>query len=575
MMGNSFMKREQWSQQLAIWGLLLFLLIATVPFAHAQATAEATWDENPVGFNEFATLVITINGTLQAETIVPAIDGLTLHNRQIFYSTVQSGNTIEQQTKLTFIFQTTKTGTITIDPFAVQLGSGQRLSVEVAPLEVESATILQPTTPATTASPTDNQLTEKGYYLETEVDNSTPYRGEQVRYILRIYTPLDPFSWRPNALEWPTFVGFWDSKQSSQNVYSKEIDGSYYWVDEYSYFLFPTTVGKLKIPPTIVEYESGDRLQSSEVEVDVQPLPTPAPANFMGAVGNFTISSQISSLEIGADSQVDLNVMVTGSGNIDILPDPFWPTLDGWRLFENERNINSVLRDGQIIGRVDYSHSLIPTKSGTLTVPALEYHYFNPATEAYEVAQTESYQVKIIGTVNNTQFNPVNSAADKNNTLFKIYSAPEKLSAFRLPLTNQAWYWLCWLLPLLVVLGDTVWAVRNYLWKSRDRKRSNAYKAARSAIAAARKNVGAEVAVERILSNYLTEKFDQPFGGLTHTKREVLLQSLKIDGELIAQINTLFEQSENVRYNVHGEDDSADLLTTTEQIINTLEEKTK
>lgn len=574
-MVSSYMKKEQ--PRVAIWILFFLIFGGMVPFAHAQATAEATWVENPVGFNQFASLVITIKGTLQAEAIIPPIDGLTFSGRQISYSTVQSGSTIEQQTVFTYIFQATKSGKILIDPIVLQLGNGQRISVEVEPLEVGSSVNPQPTTPSTSVTPNNNnQLTDSGYRVEAEVDTPTPYRGQQLRYILRVYTPLDPFSWRPREVNWPTFVGFWDSKQSLQNVYSKEIDGTYYWVDEYSYFLFPTTVGKLKIAPTNVIYESGDQLSSQEVEVDVQPLPTPAPANFMGAVGSFSINSQISALEIGADGQAKLDVTLNGSGNIDLIPNPFWPNLDGWRLFENDKKVNSVLRDNQIIGRIDYSYSLIPTKSGTLTVPSLEYHYFNPVSKAYEVAKTETYQVRIIGTVNNSQLGVHNgNAADKNSTLLQIYDAPNQLPAFHLPLTSQVWYWLCWLLPLMAVLGDTIWSVRQYLWKDRNQNRSNAYKIARSAIVAARKNVRDAVAVERILNNYLTERFESPFGGLTHTGREELLKSLGIDDRLIGQINGLFQQSENVRYNFHSEDDSADLLTTTEKIINTLEEKTK
>ena len=568
------MKKKQ--PRIAIWILLFLIFGGIVPFAHAQATAEATWIENPVGFNQFASLVITIKGTLQAEAIVPTIDGLTFSGRQISYSTVQSGSTIEQQTVFTYIFQAMKSGKILIDPIVLQLGNGQRISVEVEPLEVGSNLNPKPTTPSTTVTPNSNQLTDSGYRVEAEVDNQTPYRGEQLRYVLRVYTPLDPFSWRPREVTWPTFVGFWDSKQSLQNVYSEEIDGTYYWVDEYSYFLFPTTVGKLNIAPTAVMYESGDMLSTQEVEVDVQPLPTPPPANFMGAVGSFSISSEISALEIGADSQIKLDVSLSGSGNIDLIPNPFWPTLDGWRLFENDKRANSVLRDNQIIGRIDYSYSLIPTKSGTLTVPSLEYHYFNPVAKSYEVAKTESYQVKIIGTVNNSQLNtPGGNTADKNSTLLKIYDAPNQLSAFHWPLTSQAWYWLCWLLPLMAVLGDTIWSVRGFLWKDRNKNRSNAYKIARAAIVAARKNVRDAVAVERILNNYLTERFESPFGGLTHTGREELLKSLSIDNRLIAQINELFQQSENVRYNFHSKDDSADLLTTTEKIINAVEEKTK
>ncbi len=147
---------------------------------------------------------------------------------------------------------------------------------------------------------------------------------------------------------------------------------------------------------------TGERynINSAPVTLEVRPLPSPAPADFSSAVGQFTLESKAVPTTAAVGEPITWTLTLAGTGN--------WPAL-------NRLPPRSLSRDFRVISPraqktpkdntlFDASLAedlvLIPTKAGPATLPAITLSIFNPATGAYETLPTEPITLTITPAAN-------------------------------------------------------------------------------------------------------------------------------------------------------------------------------
>ena len=104
---------------------------------------------------------------------------------------------------------------------------------------------------ANNASPADDKLSRAGshdFFIETSIDKETPYQGEGVKHVARLYSSMMLMG-QPDY-QAPKFVGFWHTGEPDVQQYSvTAADGTQYDVSEITTWLFPTSIGKATIDP--------------------------------------------------------------------------------------------------------------------------------------------------------------------------------------------------------------------------------------------------------------------------------------------------------------------------------------
>lgn len=134
---------------------------------------------------------------------------------------------------------------------------------------------------------------------------------------------------------------------------------------------------------------------SPPTELTVSALPTAGrPQDFSGAVGNFQISSDLSSTTAAAGDPLTLHLHVTGSGNFDRVDSSMLEHLDRWKTYPPK----SAFKPGDPLGfkgEKTFEQPLIASQSGTQTLPGLSFSYFDPATHRYETARSAPLNVTI------------------------------------------------------------------------------------------------------------------------------------------------------------------------------------
>lgn len=433
------------------------------------------------------------------------------------------------------------------------------------------------------ASEAPDELVGQRYYIEGKVDKSQPYQGEQVIYTVRIYHSEN----LPGQMEFtaPEFTGFWNEQDPVQTNYVLETPGRTYQVTELKTVLFPTVIGPLVIDPASLSIpggllSNGQTLQSKPISLNVKPLPDNAPADFQGAVGQYSISAETGSNWVEANDTVDLNVTISGTGNLNNLPDPLWDAGSNWRTFAGQVEVTAQLENDTFAGERVYDHVLVPTTSGKVEIPAISYTYFDPVSSQYEIIQTEAISIEVgpgeIGASN--QPSPLiqtETVSISDQSLRPLKAAPTTWLRGSTNLAQQAGYWLLWGIPLLVVASQVGWQ-RYQSHEAEATPERQRRQAAQQAYIALRKSMeksgNAYIAAGVILNEYLAARFRINPEGLTHTALAQQLTNAGAPSRLVAMVQDIRSHSEMGAYAPSGSINQAeDMLKRTELVIHELE----
>ncbi len=566
---------------------ILLLILATVS-AWAQSPITAEVDRTSVSTAEFVTLTVAVNtGTLNPpRPSLPPLDGFDVVGTSSSSQISMVNGKITTQNVYQYRLHPTQTGNLTIAPISIsmqgQTYSTQPITIQVTQGNTSGQAPLSPN--QSTPAPAPDTLNGQDFFVEATVDNATPYLGQQVIYTFRFYQAVNLLD-QPRY-DAPSFTGFWNQQQPDQNQYTVQNSGRMYRVTELRTVLFPTNAGPITIEPAVLTipggfFSTGQILHTQQVTLTVQSLPPNAPANFSGAVGNLSLTAEVDSTQGKVNDPITLKVTLKGEGNIENMPDPAWPDIPGWRSFESKATTNTELKNGKLSGQRVYERLLVPGVPGNTTIPAITYAYFDPDTKTYRVLSTNPIAVSVAPAEDEL---PVPTLPGNNKETVQrvatdirhIKTVPPVLKSARAPLTAQPIYWLMWSLPLLALAGSTIWQRRQaHLQNNIGLARSlRAGKKAKRALAQARKYGNDPYSTAgQVLTTYLSDKFNQPIGGMTRPALTDLLKQHDLSAELVKRVQNCLTESDLGRFSPtasnphHGER----LLQEVEKLIDSLE----
>jgi hypothetical protein len=139
-----------------------------------------------------------------------------------------------------------------------------------------------------------------------------------------------------------------------------------------------------------VALDQGEALISGEArEVTIDALPSAGrPAEFEGAVGRFEISATVARTDLEVGQPFDLELTITGDGNLGHFPAPSLHRLTDLRLF------GTVERPEPLARTITYS--LAASSARLREIPALPFAYFDPTPPAgYTTLWTKPIPVRV------------------------------------------------------------------------------------------------------------------------------------------------------------------------------------
>jgi hypothetical protein len=129
--------------------------------------------------------------------------------------------------------------------------------------------------------------------------------------------------------------------------------------------------------------------------------PEGRPTDFSGAVGDFQVSSDVSSSRVVAGDPLTLRLHVSGVGNFDRVDAPMFDHLDHWKTYPAKASFTPSDPAGDK-GEKVFEQPLIAAVPGEQSIPSLSFSYFNPSTRQYERAESQPITVLVSGSLAET-----------------------------------------------------------------------------------------------------------------------------------------------------------------------------
>ena len=151
------------------------------------------------------------------------------------------------------------------------------------------------------------------------------------------------------------------------------------------------------------------QLDSNPVPLTIKPLPA-APADFSGAVGDFTFTSKVVPTTTGVGEPVTWTIELSGTGN--------WPDVTGLpqRDVSNDFQVvqpksKRAMKDGSLFeGSLSEDVVLVPSRIGTYKLAPVHFTYFDTKSGAYKTVSSEPVTVTVTGATQPAQPPPTSGA---------------------------------------------------------------------------------------------------------------------------------------------------------------------
>jgi hypothetical protein len=141
-------------------------------------------------------------------------------------------------------------------------------------------------------------------------------------------------------------------------------------------------------------------------ELTVHELPAQGrPVDFHGAIGTFSIASDVSPTKADVGDPLTLRMRVMGSGNFDRVDSSMLEHLGQWKTYPPKSSFNTS-DPLAFSGMKTFEQPVIATKSGVQELPALTFSYFDPNTRRYETARSAPLSVSISPALADSQVAP-------------------------------------------------------------------------------------------------------------------------------------------------------------------------
>jgi len=433
---------------LVIFGILW--LAASYAGWASDVQVAGSLDKNQAQIDEEVSFTIRIlgaPGNIPAPRL-PAFEGFdsfyTGRTSQFTFVNGRSSSSVE----FSYVLVPKVAGRFTLQPVEVWI-EGKRFLTPVLEIEVMSpqvqalqqarpAPVYQP--PQTTAVPAPSAppvtqptapppqvINDDNIFVEAAVDKPTLYPNEQIVLTYTLYTRYD--TRYEGFEEEPSVSGFWIEDFPLERDLSRDTvtkNGKrYVKADIRKIALFPTAPADYTIQPGVLKVSVREQprttslfddffddsfftgasffarrvdrlLKPPPIAVKVRPFPeTGKPASFTGAVGQFRISASVDKNEVKQNEPVTLKLVIEGEGNIETLLKPSIPELTAFKIYDGDSSSQLYKVGANIAGKKEFEMIFIPTEAGDLAIPPLEFSYFDPRRETYEILRTPPFPLRV------------------------------------------------------------------------------------------------------------------------------------------------------------------------------------
>lgn len=235
-------------------------------------------------------------------------------------------------------------------------------------------------------------------FIKSEISTEKAYVNQQVLLKIDVYMPDD----YEGALRLIPSVNEGVIVQQVEPVQEMPFSegGVSMTIHRISVALYPMKAGHYDIKPFKVNWQSpvgGFRvLETDSFEFEVSELPHPAPSNFCGGVGDFTLRAECNTASAVVSKPFTVSLIAEGVGNASsVVIEP--PEIKNADRFDSSDSIRREASGDVVKETKQLKTTFVPSKSGVLEIPPVSLSFFSPEKGAYYSLSTEPLSVSSVG----------------------------------------------------------------------------------------------------------------------------------------------------------------------------------
>ena len=574
--------------------ILFFILISTVigAWANNKITFTANAPEVVVSGDQFR-LSYTITSQKVRDFRAPSIQGFevlmgpsrsTQSSTQIINGNVTSTSSIT----FTYILMAGKEGTYKI-PGATIVADGDNytsnsVEIKVLPPDQTSGANNGNSARSSRDQANSGKISNQELFMMATASKTNVYEQEAILLTYKVYTQVNLTGLRGDV---PDLKGFHTQEVElpQQKTFTLEhYNGRNYNTTVWRQFvLFPQQTGKIEIPSVTFEGTVSQRMASSDpfdaffnggnyvninknlvtpkLTINVKELPEGKPANFSGGVGEFTLSSSISTQDLKTNDAVTIKLVISGTGNMKLINTPEVAFPQDFEIYDPKvENKFNLTRNG-LAGNKVIEYLAIPRHAGTYTIPPIEFSYFDLKSQSYKTLKTDAYTLNVAKGEGNSDQVVANFTSKEDLKVLGQDIRYIKTGETRLAKKDDYFfgsmnYYLWYLIPLVLFITFMViyrkQAMENAnVAKVRTKKANKvATKRMKNAgkLLAEKKSEAFYDEVLKALWGYISDKLSMPVSQLSKDNIEEELQKHQVADELIKEFINNLNECEFARY---------------------------
>ena len=585
--------------------ILFFILISTVIGAWADGiTFTANAPEVVVSGDQFR-LSYTINSQKVRDFRAPSIQGFevlmgpsrsTQSSTQIINGNVTSTSSIT----FTYILMAGKEGTYKI-PGATIVADGDNytsnsVEIKVLPSDQSAGSSNGNSARSSRDQANSGKISNQELFMMATASKTNVYEQEAILLTYKVYTQVNLTGLRGDV---PDLKGFHTQEVElpQQKTFTLEhYNGRNYNTTVWRQFvLFPQQTGKIEIPSVTFEGTVSQRMASSDpfdaffnggnyvninknlvtpkLTINVKELPEGKPANFSGGVGEFTLSSSISTQDLKTNDAVTIKLVISGTGNMKLINTPEVGFPQDFEIYDPKvENKFNLTRNG-LAGNKVIEYLAIPRHAGTYTIPPIEFSYFDLKSQSYKTLKTDAYTLNVAKGEGNSDQVVANFTSKEDLKVLGQDIRYIKTGETRLAKKDDYFfgsmnYYLWYLIPLVLFITFMViyrkQAMENAnVAKVRTKKANKvATKRMKNAgkLLAEKKSEAFYDEVLKALWGYISDKLSMPVSQLSKDNIEEELLKHQVADELIKEFINNLNECEFARYAPGNQDEKMDKI---------------
>ncbi len=422
----------------------------------------------------------------------------------------------------------------------------------------------------------EKAVTSNDLFVKIEMSKARVYEQQAVVCTVKLYTKFPIKEFMP--LQQPEYNGFLiediTPKMAGTARVEKYNGQNYYTAVLRKSILYPQKSGKLTINSgefdvipvqrrvyvglnsAIAVPVDGDklRIKSNSASVQITPLPSPRPAGFTGAVGEFSIKDDIKPASLKTFATANYTVTVTGSGNIKYIKAPAIGFPKEFDTFDPQNDFKTSSEGDDVHGSVTFTYQFIPQQVGEFSIAESDFVYFNPNTGKYETLRIPAHKLHIAK--GNEQSQNSRADSDRMTDIYPVHGGDMNLSHTHTLMLDSVAYWLLILVSLFIFVSVLVFYRKQVKERANVRlmRVKRASKVAQRRLRQAKKymaasNINAFYAeVLTATWGYLSDKLGIPASELSKENIDAELEKYGVNEALRKSVLSLLEKCEFAQY---------------------------